>query len=84
MHTLRRIVPYPHSSYVLNRIPNVLVGKSPHGVRATLLDCDFVVSEFENQSGHYIPLRMNTLKKGMNLLIPPCPFTWMALAFNNP
>ena len=44
---------------------------SAHGIVANVLDCDIVVSEFELKSSYYIHFRNNTLKKGMNPLIPP-------------
>ena len=43
---------------------------SLRGVVANVLDCDIIVSEFEIQSRYYVHFQINTLRKGMNLLIP--------------
>ena len=40
-------------------------------VVTNLLDCDIKVNEFEHQLCYYFPFRNNTLRKGMNLYIPP-------------
>ena len=45
-------------------------GRSPHGIVANVLDCDIVVSKFELQSLYYVHFRTNTLRKGMDPLIP--------------
>ena len=44
---------------------------SPRGAVVNKLNCNFVVSEFELQSGYYIPSQTNTHEKGMNSLISP-------------
>ena len=41
-----------------------------HGVVSNVLDCE-IVSELELQSRYDIRFQMNTLGKGINLLIPP-------------
>ena len=41
----------------------------PRGVMVKALDCGIVVNEFELQSQYYV--RLNTLGKGMKLLILP-------------
>ena len=38
---------------------------------AKVLDCDFVVSEFELQSRYYFHFWINTFGKGMDLVITP-------------
>ena len=43
---------------------------NPRGVEVSVLDCDIVVSDFELQSRYYVYFRFNTIKKGMNFLIP--------------
>ena len=39
------------------------------GVMANMLECDFVVSEFELQSCYYVHFRTNNLGKGINSLL---------------
>ena len=46
----------------------MLLKGSPHGVVVNVLDCDFVVSEFELQLPYYIHFRTNAFGKGMNLI----------------
>ena len=41
------------------------------GVLVKAMDCGIVVSEFELQSRYYVHFRVNTLGKGMNVLILP-------------
>ena len=36
-----------------------------------MLDCNIIVSKFEVQSRNYIHFQTNTIRKGMNSLIPP-------------
>ena len=43
---------------------------SPHGLVAKVLNCKIVVSEFKLQDCYYVHFWINTLGKGMNLLIP--------------
>ena len=45
--------------------------RNPSEVVADMLDCDIVVSESEIQSCNYVQFWTNTLRKGMNPLIPP-------------
>ena len=40
--------------------------RRPCGVVVIVLDCDFVVIEFELQSRYYVHFRTNALGKGMN------------------
>ena len=40
------------------------------GLIANVLNCDVVVSEFELQSRYYVHIRINTLGKSINPLIP--------------
>ena len=44
-------------------------GGGRHGIIAKVLDCRLEVSEFEPQSCYYIYFRINTLRKGIALLI---------------
>ena len=46
------------------------VGVILHGVGAKVLDCDFIVSEFELQFGYLVLFLTYTLGKGMKPLIP--------------
>ena len=48
-----------------------LPGVCPHGVMVKVMDCGIVVSEFVLQLRYYVHFRVNTLGKGMNLLILP-------------
>ena len=44
---------------------------SPHGVVVNVLNCDFVVSEFELESRCYVHFRTNPPRKGVNPVISP-------------
>ena len=44
---------------------------TPRGIVAKVQDFDIVVSEFKLQSRYQVHFQINTLEKGMNLLIPP-------------
>ena len=44
--------------------------ENSHGEVIIVLDCDILVSEFEFQPLYYDHFQNNTLKKGMNALIP--------------
>ena len=44
--------------------------ESPRGVQDNVLNYVIVVSEFELQSHYYVHIRINTIGKGMNLVIP--------------
>ena len=44
--------------------------ESPCGVVANVLDYDIVVNNVELQLPYYIHFRINTLRKGLNTLIP--------------
>ena len=46
-----------------------------------MLDCNIVVSEFELQSHYYMHFLTNSLRKGMNLLIPPAIGSIVPLPF---
>ena len=48
---------------MLIRINLTFPGESPHGIVANMLDCDFVVSEFEHQSHCCIHFWTNALGK---------------------
>ena len=43
----------------------------PRGVVIKVLHCDSVVSEFEHQLRRYVRFRVNTIGKGMKLIISP-------------
>ena len=45
-------------------------GKVFGGVVANVLNCDIIVNKFKLQSCYYIHFQTNTLRKGMNPLIP--------------
>ena len=45
--------------------------RSLHGVVASVLDYDIIVSEFELQSRNFVLFRADAFGKGMNLLILP-------------
>ena len=45
---------------------------SPHGIVVKVLDCSLKVNKFKLQSCYYVPFQTNTLRKGMNPLIPLC------------
>ena len=47
---------------------------------ANVLDFYIVVSEFELQLRYYVLFRTNTLKKGMNFIIPPAVGKIVALS----
>ena len=47
------------------------MGESLHDIVANMLDGDIVVSRLKLQSHYYIHFWTNTLRKGMNPLIPP-------------
>ena len=55
---------YAYSQYMLG-------GKCPRGVVVKAIVGGIIVSEFVLQSCYYIHFRINTLGKGMNLLILP-------------
>ena len=44
-------------------------GGSPCGVVANVLDCDIIVSKFEQKSYYFVHFRTNTLGEGVEL--PP-------------
>ena len=46
-------------------------GGGPRGVMIKTLDCEIVVIKSELQSCYYVHFRINTLRKGMNPLMPP-------------
>ena len=57
----------------------------PCSVVSNVLDCDVIVSEFELQKNYYIHFWINTLRKGMNLLIPPAMgYIVLLLSFLHP
>ena len=45
--------------------------ENPCGVIGKVLDCCFEVDKFELQLGYYIHFQTDTLRKSLNLLIPP-------------
>ena len=55
----------------------LVVGKSPCGIVANVLDYNIVVSEFELHSGYYIPFRVNTLGEGYEPSYPTPNQLWV-------
>ena len=47
------------------------VGGNLRDVVANVINCDFVVREFELKSSYYVHFRSNTLGKSMNPFVPP-------------
>ena len=50
----------------------MLIGRSPHGVAAKVLDSDILVSKFDLHSRNYVHFRTNTLGKGYEPPYPRC------------
>ena len=58
-------------------------GRRPRCEVSNVLNSDIVVSKFELQSGHYVYIQTNALKKGINSLISLLCFS-TTMTLDNP
>ena len=53
------------------RVIHGLIVGNRGGRLVNVQDCDIIVGEFELHSRYYVQVRINTLRKSINSLIPP-------------